>query len=160
MIFAMWIVLIVGLAFFFNQWLSYRDNPNQHVAASINELGNVEVVLERNRAGHFVADGHINGQRVTFLVDTGATDVNIPGHVAERLGLPIGRPYKATTANGIITVYSTRLDIIGIDRLNLYDIRASINPNMHTQEILLGMSFLRYLELKQSGQTLTLSVAE
>ena len=52
MIFAMWIVLIVGLAFFFNQWLSYRDNPNQHVAASINELGNVEVVLERNRAGH------------------------------------------------------------------------------------------------------------
>ena len=160
MIFAMWVLLIVGLAFFFNQWMSYRDNPNQHVAVSTNELGKVEVVLQRNRAGHFVADGHINGQRVTFLVDTGATDVNIPGPIAKRLGLPVGRPHKATTANGTITVYSTRLDIIGIDKLNLYDIRASINPKLQTREILLGMSFLQYLELKQSGRTLTLSVAE
>jgi aspartyl protease family protein len=159
MIFAMWILLILGLAFFFHQWLSYRDNPNQHVSASINQQGKVEVVLERNRVGHFVADGHINGQAVTFLVDTGATDVNIPGQVAKRLGLAKGRPFKATTANGIITVYSTRLGVIGIDNLNLYDIRASINPNMHTQEILLGMSFLRHLELKQGGETLTMSVA-
>ena len=44
--------------------------------------------------------------------------------------------------------------------MNLYDIRASINPKLQTQEILLGMSFLQYLELNQSGRTLTLSVAE
>jgi len=158
MIFAMWLLLIAGLAFFFNQRLSNRDNPNRHLDASINALGNVEVVLERNRAGHFVADGQINGRRVTFLIDTGATDVNIPGRIARRLGLPLGRPYIATTANGNITVYATVLESIGIDKLNLRNIRASVNPNLQTEEILLGMSFLRHLELLQSGRFLTLSV--
>ncbi len=157
MIFAMWLLLILGLALLFNQWLSNRDNPNRHLDASVNALGNVEVVLERNRAGHFLANGHINGRQVTFLIDTGATDVNIPGRVANRLGLQSGRPYRATTANGTITVYATVLESIGIGKLNLRNIRASINPNLHTEEILLGMSFLQHLELMQSGQFLTLS---
>lgn len=158
MIWATWLALILGLTFFFDQWISRRDNPNQHISASIDSQGNRQVVLQSNRAGHFVSNGHINGQQVIFLVDTGATDVNIPGHIAKRLGLSAGRPFQATTANGVITVYETRLDTIGIDKLNLIDIEASINPNMRSDAILLGMSFLRHLELVQRGETLTLSV--
>ena len=158
MIFAMWILVILGLTLFFNQWLAKRDNPNAHIAANIDALGNVEVLLERNRSGHFVTSGHINGQPVTFLVDTGATDVNIPAHVAKRLNLPRGQAFSASTANGVITVYATELNSIGIDKLRLNNIRASINPHMHTEEILLGMSFLKHLELNQKGKTLRLNI--
>lgn len=160
MIFATWILLILGLTFFFHQWLSDRDNPNRHIAASIGAQGNTQVVLERSRSGHFISNGHINGHAVTFLIDTGASDVNIPAKVAKRLGLSAGQPFNATTANGMITVYATQLDSIGIDKLRLHNIRASINPHMHTEEILLGMSFLQHLELNQKGRLLTLSVPQ
>jgi predicted flap endonuclease-1-like 5' DNA nuclease len=36
------------------------------------------VVLRRNRMGHYVARGSINGAPVTFLLDTGATAVALP----------------------------------------------------------------------------------
>lgn len=158
MIFAMWILVLLGLTFFFNEWLSEQNNPNRRIAASIQDDGNIEVVLQRNRAGHFVTTGHINDHPVVFLVDTGATDVNIPGHIAKQLQLPVGQPHSATTANGVITVFGTRLKTVGIDKLTLQDIRASINPHMHNDEILLGMSFLRHLELNQRGDTLRLSI--
>ena len=158
MIYTAWVLLLIGATFFFNKWLSKRDNPNQYITAKIDSLGNTQVTLERNRTGHFVSHGHINGQNVVFLIDTGATDVNIPGHVAKRLGLSAGRPHNAITANGIITVYDTQLDSVGIDKLTLNNIRASINLHMKTDEILLGMSFLRHLELQQKSGMLTLSV--
>jgi len=158
MIFAMWILIIAGLTFFFNQWIQERNNPNRYIASSV-EDGLHEVVLQRNRAGHYVASGQINGQPVVFLVDTGASDVNIPQRIANRLGLEKGRPQYATTANGTITVYNTTLDSIGVGGLTLQNISASINPHMYTQEVLLGMSFLKHLELNQSGDALTLSLS-
>ncbi|MEM7206720.1 MAG: TIGR02281 family clan AA aspartic protease [Pseudomonadota bacterium] len=157
MIFAMWILVIAGLTFFFNQWIQERNNPNQYIATNVQD-GVQEVVLQRNRAGHYVANGEINGQPVVFLVDTGATDVNIPQRVANRLKLEKGRPQYATTANGTITVYDTTLSSIGIGELRLQNISASINPHMYTEEILLGMSFLQHLELNQKGDALTLSL--
>jgi len=41
-----------------------------------------EVVLKRNRYGHYVANGSINGSQVEFLLDTGATAVAVPAATA------------------------------------------------------------------------------
>ena len=87
MIFAMWLVLIAGLAYFFNQWVDARNHPNRQVMSHTDESGAASVALKRDRAGHFVTPGMINGTAVTFLVDTGATDVSIPRHIARRIGL-------------------------------------------------------------------------
>jgi aspartyl protease family protein len=38
----------------------------------------------------------------------------------------------------------------------LQQVRASINPNMQGNEVLLGMSFLKHLEFTQRGDSLTL----
>ena len=77
-------------------------------------LDNLKLILN---GGHYIAPGTINGHAVTFLVDTGASDVNIPARVAAAIGLRRGYPSRAHTANGIITVYNTVLDEVRLHTL-------------------------------------------
>ncbi len=156
MIVVMWVVLITTLTWFFSDFLAGQHNPNQQLVTRSGPGGTAETVLQRNRYGHYVASGAINGQPVRFLLDTGATDVNIPGGVARRLGLESGAARPAQTANGRITVYATRLESVRLGEIELREVRASINPHMDGEDILLGMSFLKNLELVQRGDTLTL----
>jgi aspartyl protease family protein len=151
-----WIVVLGLLSAFFSGWLEQRDNPNQQVRTQLNSEGVREVVLEQNRAGHYVANGAINGEAVTFLLDTGATSVSVPGGLAAELGLKRGAPLRAKTANGTITTYATRLDEVQLGSIAIENIRADINPRMRGKEVLLGMSFLRKLEFTQRDRTLTI----
>jgi len=112
--------------------------------------------LQRNRFNHYVASGLINNTPVVFLLDTGATDVAVPAGLAERLGLKAGVARNAITANGIVQVYDTRIESLQLGSIQLENVRASINPGMSGNEILLGMSALKDLEFSQSGSTLTL----
>jgi aspartyl protease family protein len=151
-----WIVVLGLLTALFNGWMEKLDNPNQQVRTELRADGVREVVLRQNRAGHYVANGDINGQRVTFLLDTGATSVSVPASVAERLGLKRGAPLRANTANGVVTTYSTRLDQVRLGDIELNNVRADINPHMRSDDVLLGMSFLRKLEFTQRDRELTI----
>lgn len=155
MVWAMWIVVLVVLTAVFNGWLEGQRNPNQSVESYTRD-GAREVVLERNRYGHYVATGAIDGKQVEFMLDTGASDVSVPADVARRLGLRRGAPMQYQTANGVITGYATTLDAVRIGDIVVHDVRASINPYMRGDQILLGMSFLRDLEFTQRGDSLTL----
>lgn len=151
-----WAIAFGFLIMFFNGVLEHQHNPNQSLHTSIASDGKREIKLKRNRQGHYLARGIINNQPVLFLLDTGATVVAVPERVANRLGLKRGPVSYATTANGTIKTYAARLDSIGIGDIQMHNIAAQINPHMDTEEILLGMSFLKRLELTQRGDTLTL----
>lgn len=153
---AVWIIFFLMLFFFFSKLLTGMKNPNDSVATHYVD-GRREVVLQRNQYGHYVATGAINGKPVVFLVDTGATDVAIPESIANKLGLKKGYAFQAQTANGTTTAYTTRLDAVSLGDITLNDIRGSILSNAGTDEILLGMAFLKHLELKQKGDQLTLT---
>ncbi|GAA0788467.1 retropepsin-like aspartic protease family protein [Marinobacterium sediminicola] len=151
-----WIVLLAMLTVYFNDFVGEQRNPNQHL--NYVEAGSGEVVLARNRAGHYVAPGWINGQPVTFLLDTGATRVSVPETLAARLGLRRGAEHKTMTANGVISVYATELDRVQLGGIELRAVPASINPFMPDETVLLGMSFMQHLELVQRDGELTLSI--
>ena len=151
-----WLVLFGLLAVFFNDWINDQHNPNQHPANRNSEDGPIEVVLRPNRHHHYIVNGLIEGTAVTFLLDTGATDVVIPEQLANRLKLKPGNKQFANTANGTITVYATQLEDINIGGIHLREIRASINPAMNGDVVLLGMSALRQIEFSQRGDTLIL----
>ena len=153
---AMWLVVLALLTMGFNHWLERERNPNRNPQGLVSADGALEVTLQRSRHGHYLASGYINGQPVTFLLDTGASDVSIPAAVASRLGLERGAPRQYRTANGIVTAYLTQLHRVELGPLELAGVRASINPHMDGEEILLGMSFLRELEMIQRGDSLTL----
>lgn len=156
MIIAAWVVVIGLLTLFFNDFLEGERNPNQSVLSRTNDDGSSEVVLQRNRYGHYVATGRINGTDVEFLVDTGASDVSIPGNLAMDLGLARGAPVTYSTANGTVTGYRTVIDRLELGSLELRNVRASINPSYDERDILLGMSVLKQLDFSQRGDTLIL----
>jgi len=151
-----WILLLGLLTLLFNNFLEHENNPNQSPATITGNTGTKEVVLKMNCAGHYVANGKINNYPVVFLLDTGATDVALPEKLANRLGLEKGYETRAQTANGITRTYMTLLKHVSIGEIRLHGIRASILPGMKGNQVLLGMSFLKQLEMRQKGDTLTL----
>ena len=157
MLIASFTLVLIALTLYFNDWLAEQSNPNQNPNFSISDIGVREVVLERNRQGHYIANGQLNEIPVTFLLDTGATEVAVPSGVADKAGLIRGLAQQASTANGVVTVFSTEIDELRIGNIALYDIDASVTPSMLGNTILLGMSALRQIEFTQRGSNLTLS---
>ena len=152
------IAFIIGiglLTLYFGKVEDEKRNPNRDPTSRQHE-GAVLVELLRNRSGHYVVSGTINQMPVEFILDTGATDVVIPAAVAADAGLTRGRPTRAMTANGVITVFSTTVDRLTIGDISLDNVQASINPAMAQPSILLGMSALKRIEFVQQGESLTL----
>lgn len=146
-------LLTLGLlTLFFNGHLDQRYNPNRELKVA----PGAELVLKRNSNGHYVFPGTINGQPVTFLLDTGATFVSIPAEMGRRLGLEAGARQQAITANGTVETRATRVDELAFGPFSLRNLPASLNPGMRDDFILLGMNVLRQLEFTQRGDTLVL----
>ncbi|GMQ88843.1 MAG: TIGR02281 family clan AA aspartic protease [Gammaproteobacteria bacterium] len=153
---AAWIIALGLLTLFFNNRLDRQRNPNQSVYSRIDDAGRPEVILKRNRFGHYITNGTVNGRSVEFILDTGASDVAVPAELAQELGLKRGAPVQYQTANGVVTAYRTTIDSVTIGPLIIRNVPASINPGMRDMEILLGMSVLKHIEFTQRGDTLIL----
>jgi aspartyl protease family protein len=153
--FVMWLLVLGLLTMVFNKLLDEQRNPNTDPQTSRDATAS-EVVLKRNRYGHYVATGAINDHPVEFLLDTGASDVSVPQDLAQRLGLKKGPEVRFETANGSVNGYMTKLDQVQLGDIRLHQVRASINPGMSGDSVLLGMSFLRHLEFTQRGDSMTL----
>lgn len=148
-----WLLIIGGLYWFFSGWDARQNNPN---TARVLGTQSGELVLLRNRAGHYVAEGEINGRHVTFLLDTGATAVALPGSLARELGVKRGPAVTVQTANGPAAGYETRLDSVRVGPIEMRDVAAIVANGMDIDTVLLGMSFLKRVEFTQSGERLTL----
>lgn len=151
-----WLVLLALGVFFFSDVLDKQQNPNQSLQTRYGEEGMREVVLQRNKFGHYVTNGAINGKPVVFMLDTGATGVAIPAAVANRLGIERGRAVPTQTANGMSTSYAALLDSVSVGDIELSGVRAGITPGLQSAQVLLGMSFLKHIEFTQRGDTLIL----
>src|SRR5437868_11333738 len=88
--------------------------------------------IARDARGHFQTDGLIDGQRVGFMVDTGASLVALNERSAARFGLrPSRSDYNATvtTANGTVKAARTRLAMIELGGIVVRDVDALVLPD-------------------------------
>jgi aspartyl protease family protein len=104
--------------------------------------------IPRDFRGHFATEGRIEGQRIAFMVDTGASVIALNESSAARFGLrPVPNQYTArvSTANGTIKAAPTRIAMVEIGGLVVRDVDAMVLPDEALSENLLGLSFLSKL---------------
>ena len=105
--------------------------------------------IPRDARGHFQTEGRIDGQRIGFMVDTGASVIALNESSAARFGLrPSRGDYNATvtTANGAIKAARTKLAMVELGGLIVRDVEAMVLPDEALSENLLGLSFLSKLK--------------
>ncbi|HET9903351.1 MAG TPA: TIGR02281 family clan AA aspartic protease [Xanthobacteraceae bacterium] len=119
-----------------------------HAEAKPARGGSEILFVARDTGGHFGVDAVIGGQRVPFIVDTGASIVALTSETAARLDIAPalrGRRLRIQTANGIVEADSVRLASIRVGPLEVQDVEAVIVPRGRLGQNLLGMSFLSRL---------------
>lgn len=109
--------------------------------------------------GMYMVGGAINGQPVKFMVDTGASWISMNGKHARRLGLDYhvsGKRGSVSTANGVAQVFLLDLDQVRVGDIVLHHVKAAVLDGNSPTEILLGMSFLKRVDIQRKGQMMTL----
>jgi aspartyl protease family protein len=111
--------------------------------------GRRSLSIPHNARGHFETEGRIDGQRIDFMVDTGASMIALNETSAARFGLrPSRGEYNATvtTANGTVKGARTRIAMIDVGGLVVRDVDAMVLPDEALSQNLLGLSFLSKLK--------------
>ena len=129
--------------------------PGERVARVAASRGGGELILPADRGGHFRTAGSINGTRVNFLVDTGATLVSMGRSDARRAGIDYtaGNRSMAQTANGITAIWLVRINTLKIGDIVLHNVEAAVHDH-DLPVTLLGMSALGRMELRNDGRRL------
>jgi len=119
--------------------------------------GNPTTVLTADSSGHFLTVGSINGASTRMLVDTGATMVSMSSAEAKRLGISYlsGERGAVSTANGVVPAYRVSLNTVKLGNITLNQVEGLVQES-NMPFVLLGMSFLKRLEMKRDGTSMTL----
>ena len=141
---AFWLLLL-GLLF-----LGFDHFEQQRVAAyQAHEGGAGELVIPRGPDGHFRVDGRVNGNAVSFLVDTGATSVTVSEALARRAGLEGGQSVVFQTANGTLPGRLLRQVPVQAGHLALPGVTVAVGMVGKQPEVaLLGQSFLSRYDIQ------------
>jgi len=103
------------------------------------------VVLTKGRNGHFAVDALVDGRRLEFMVDTGASHIALRQSEAARLGIfprPSDFTVRVSTANGVTKAAMVQLRSVEIGDILVRDVPAIVHPDEGLNVNLLGMSFL------------------
>lgn len=107
-----------------------------------------ELVVPQGEDGAYGLVARVNGQRVRFVVDTGATDTVLSPDDARRIGVDMDDlryVMESETANGTGYGASYVAERFEVGPIRLADFRLTVNQAPMSTS-LLGMSFLRKLE--------------
>ena len=154
---AIWLLIFFGVitAYGFKDMFLSQVNGGRAISVSDDTVS-----FRRANDGHFHADLTINGHDVSFLVDTGASDIVLTKRDAERVGIDVNSLDfygSASTANGIVSTAGVVLGVVTLGPNKDYDVRASVNGG-ELDESLLGMTYFnRFSEFRIQGDKLYLT---
>lgn len=135
-----------------------NDVPELRAALAITPATTSEgqaASIAKGADGHFWAEADVNGSRVRFLVDTGASAVALTTQDARRLGFDTSKldyAYKVVTASGHTRAAAVKLGRVAIAGAQVADVDALvIEEGLETS--LLGMSYLGRLSRFEATKT-------
>ncbi len=103
------------------------------------------VVINRGLNGHFAVRADVDTQRMTMMVDTGASFVTLTSADASAIGVDtqdLQFTVPVQTANGLIRAAPITIDKVAIGSIERTDVQALVAPAQSLDQSLLGMSFL------------------
>ena len=149
---------IVWLALAFGIYVIVDNIQNPNKAFRLGNNAN-SVTLKRGLDGHYRAEAYINNQKITVLVDTGATGVAISQSVANKLGLKSIDAVATRTANGDSVGYMVRLESVKVGGVEANNVAAMIAPGLDG-DVLLGMSYLGRMDVRLYKNEMTIKQVE
>ena len=111
--------------------------------------------IAKGRDGHYWAEADVNGSRVRFLVDTGASAVALTLADAQRLGIATDKldyNYKVVTASGETRAAAVKLGRVSVAGAALNDVDAMVIES-GLESSLLGMTYLGRLASFEATRT-------
>jgi aspartyl protease family protein len=149
-----WAAVIVGLTGVYAYRFEASDIADRVMAElfpggepQVGKAG--EVIVNRRLGGQFVVPAKVDGVRIAFLFDTGASTVVLRDQDARRIGVdPTSLDYDVSvvTANGSATAAPTRVAEIAVGPIVMRNVPALVVHAGALEQSLLGMSFLERLE--------------
>lgn len=118
-----------------------------------------DVQVWRDNQGMYATVGSINGLPVSFIVDTGATQVAMNAAEARRLGIDyrvVGTPAAITTASRTEHAWAVTLESVKVGEILLRNVPGIVLEGPQPEKVLLGMSYLGRLKISNDGQVMTL----
>ena len=143
--------LVLGAIVF----VAYQWRQHEARKATFTTSGGI-VEIRRSDDGHYHWPGTLNGERVDFLVDTGASGVAIPAALADRLRLPGEETVRSSTAGGWVTGRVVRADLVLQGGVRAERLRMVALP--HLDAPLLGMDVLGRLHWQQRDGALRIDL--
>ena len=120
---------------------------------------NSPVSLYADQAGHFFGNLSINGVSLKYVVDTGATTVALNSGDAKyaKIDYEKGQRITMSTANGDVSAYLVKINTLKIGTIILNNVEATVNEGGSPPVVLLGMTALNRMSMKNENSILTLS---
>lgn len=135
--------------------LSMAENTG--VRVGLPSATNAQAHLISN-GGMYSVTGSINQQLVDFIVDTGASYITMNAQHAKRLRLDYSKASKVmmNTAKGKTTAHVFTVASVRIGGIELKNVKAAVIHELESSKMLLGMSFLNQVEMRQKNGLMVL----
>jgi len=134
---------------------------SQRIGANYQQPEAKVVTIQRDARLQYQTTARINGRGVQVLVDTGANVVAMNSAHASALGVDFsaGTPSRVETASGLVNAWIVTLGSIDVGGIRVDNVRASVVEGDFPATILLGMTYLQHVEIKENNGVLSLSRA-
>ncbi len=152
---SIWLFIIFLIVILYNNRFLFKN----FIPYNAYDTGNNELKILKSNDNHFHISIDINGKKVLFLIDTGATTTTLTLKDARRVGInteKLSFDIPLNTANGLSFAASAEITDIQIGNFTVDSMWILVSKDLDG-ESLLGMNFLNKLrgyDIRQDQMTL------
>ncbi|NCF19686.1 MAG: TIGR02281 family clan AA aspartic protease [Haliea sp.] len=134
---------------------------SRRIGADYQQPSEQVVTIRRDARLQYNTNATINGRSMPVLVDTGANLVALSSVHAKKLAIDYqtGVQARVETASGMVNAWVITLRSVSVGGIRVENVEATVVEGSFPNTVLLGMSYLKHVDIKESNGVLSLSRA-